>query len=64
MIISSTMEARVEVSSGIAGRQLPIDFHREDDIYTSPGYPGADNAVDLEVSHAIGRRRVLRARRE
>jgi hypothetical protein len=44
----------VRVDTGIAGSQLPANYRRQDDTYTSPGYAGADDYVDLEVSQAIG----------
>ena len=58
VIIPAGMEARIEVSSGIAARQMPGGFRRQGDVYVSPGYDGADNTVDLEVSQAIGSIRV------
>jgi hypothetical protein len=48
------MEVRVRVDTGLAGRQLPDGYHRAGDVYTSPGYAGAEDRIDLEVSQAIG----------
>jgi hypothetical protein len=54
VLIPAGLEARVRVDTGIAGSQLPANYRRQDDVYTSPGYTGAENRVDLEVSQAIG----------
>ena len=54
VVIPDGMEARVSVDTGIAGRQVPASYRRQGDVYTSPGYAGAENRVDLEVSQAIG----------
>jgi hypothetical protein len=54
VLIPAGLEARVQIDTGIAGSQLPGNYRRQDDVYTSPGYAGADNRVDLEVSQAIG----------
>jgi hypothetical protein len=54
VLIPAGLEARVRVDTGIAGSQLPAGYRRQDDVYTSPGYTGADDYVDLEVSQAIG----------
>jgi len=54
IIIPPGLEARIETDTGIAARQLPSSYRRQDDVYTSPGYAGADNRVDLRLDHAIG----------
>jgi hypothetical protein len=54
VVIPEGMAARIHVDTGLAGRQLPDEYQRHGDIYTSPGYESADNRVDLEVSQAIG----------
>jgi len=48
------LAARIRVDTGLAGSQLPGNYQRQDDVYTSPGYGSAENRVDLEVSQAIG----------
>jgi hypothetical protein len=48
------MAVRIAVDTGIAGRQLPPEYERHDDVYVSPGFESADNRVELEVSQAIG----------
>lgn len=54
VVIPAGLAARIHVDTGLAGRQLPDEYQRRDDIYTSPGYESAENRVDLEVSQPIG----------
>jgi len=54
VVIPSGLAARIHVESGLATRDLPAGYQRQEDVYTSPGYASADNRVDLEVSQAIG----------
>jgi hypothetical protein len=54
IVIPKSMGARIHVDTGIAGRQLPSDYERHGDVYTSPGFDGADNRVELDVSQAVG----------
>lgn len=54
VVIPAGLEARIRVSTGIAGRQLPAGYRQQDDVYISPGYAAAEDRVDLEVSQAIG----------
>jgi hypothetical protein len=58
VIIPAGMEARIAVDTGLAGREIPPGYQSQDDIYTSPGYEGAENRVDLEVSQSIGMLRI------
>jgi hypothetical protein len=39
---------------------LPPGFAREGDRYVSPGFQGADNYVELELSQAMGNIQVRR----
>jgi hypothetical protein len=55
VIIPQGLALRIKLDTGIAGRQLPPDYQRQDNIYTSPGYEGADNQAELQASQAIGR---------
>jgi len=64
VIIPADMEARIDVGGGITGKRMPADFHREGDAYVSSGYRGADDAIDLEVSQAIGSIEIRRSRGE
>jgi len=54
IIIPAGLAARIRVDTGLAGSQLPDNYQRQDDVYTSPGYGSAENRVDLEVSQDIG----------
>jgi len=54
IIIPTGIEARIEFDIGLAAKQVPSDFRRQDDVYTSPGYGSAQNRVDLKVSQDIG----------
>lgn len=54
VIIPQGMAARIQVDTGIAARQLPADYQRRDNVYTSPGFENAEQRAELEVSQAIG----------
>ena len=54
IVVPAGMEARIQASTGLAARQVPAGYKEQDDVYTSPGYAGAENRVDLEVSQAMG----------
>jgi hypothetical protein len=54
VIVPRSMGVRIHLATGIAARQVPPDYQGHDDVYTSPGYEGADGRVELKVSQAIG----------
>lgn len=54
VVIPEPLAARVLLSTGLSGRQLPPDYHCDEDVCVSPDYDTADHRVDLEVSQAIG----------
>jgi hypothetical protein len=54
VVIPRTLAARIQLDTGISGRQVSDDFRCEEDVCTSPGYESADDRVELEVSQAIG----------
>lgn len=54
IVVPDGMEVRVHLDTAIAARQVPAGYRKQDDVYTSPGYAGAENRVDLEVSQAMG----------
>jgi hypothetical protein len=54
VVIPAGMEARIRVDAALSAHQVPAGYVRQGDVYVSPGYEGAENRVDLEVSHAIG----------
>lgn len=62
VIVPAGLAASIHVDTGLAHRELPDDYRRRDDFYTSPGYATAANRVDLEVSQAIGSVTVRQAR--
>jgi len=62
IVIPAGLAARVHVDTGLAGRQLPDEYERHGDIYTSPGYESAESRVDLKVSQAIGNITIRHAR--
>ena len=54
VVVPAGMEVRIHLDTAIAARQVPAGYEKQDDVYTSPGYAGAENRVDLEVSQAMG----------
>ena len=54
IVIPEGMEARVRLDTALVGKQLPDEYQHQDDVYTSPGYAGAENRVDLQVDLAMG----------
>ncbi len=54
VVIPVGMAARIRTDTALVGSQLPGGYQRRDDVYTSPGYEGAEDRVDLEVDLAIG----------
>ncbi|MBN1178809.1 MAG: hypothetical protein JXD18_06335 [Anaerolineae bacterium] len=54
IVVPAGMEARIDFSTGIAGRRVPPGYTCEHGVCTSPGFDGADQRVDLWVSQAIG----------
>jgi predicted membrane protein len=62
VVVPADLEARIEVDTGITGRQIDDVFRRDGDVYTSAGYAGADRRVDLRVSQAIGNLVIRRGR--
>ena len=55
IVVPDGLALRVKPSTALAGRQLPSGLQEEGQgVWTSPGYATAANAVDLEISIAIG----------
>lgn len=54
VVIPPGVAARIHASTGIAARSFPAGFVKDGDNYTSPGYAGAADKVDLELEVAIG----------
>ncbi len=53
--VPDSMEVRINTDVGLLNVQLPEDFISREDYYYSPGYAGAENRVDLEVSQVLGK---------
>lgn len=59
IVIPASLGVRVQVDTGMTGRQLPADYQQQaDNVYTSPGYPTAEGRVELTVSQAMGLLRI------
>jgi hypothetical protein len=54
LVVPEGMAARIQLSTGMVNRQMPGDYSRQGDRYTSPGYETAENRVDVEIDHAMG----------
>lgn len=55
IFIPSGMEAKVRASSGLGTVSVRSNYRREGDTYTSAGFEGAVNRVELEVKGGVGR---------
>jgi hypothetical protein len=59
IIIPEGVAARIQVDTGLAGRELPDDYRQQGDgVYVSADYAEAQNRVDLQVSQAMGLLRI------
>jgi Flp pilus assembly protein CpaB len=54
IVIPKGMAVRIETDTALAGREMPGDLVKDEEVYTSPGYATADNRVEIEASVAIG----------
>lgn len=52
--VPSGQALRVRADTGIANISVPNNFQKQDGVYTSPNYAGAENQIDLAVDQAIG----------
>lgn len=48
------MEARIHVTTALAGRSISSRFRQEGDYFVSSGYATAENRVDLDLTMAFG----------
>ena len=48
------MEARIKVDTGLGAVKVLGNFQRDGDTYTSSGYAGAGNRVDLQIEGGVG----------
>jgi hypothetical protein len=54
IIVPEGMAIRIEVDTGLAGRDIPPGYQEDGDVITSPGYDSAENRTELQVGQAIG----------
>lgn len=54
ILVPDGMEVRIIRDTALASLNVPNDYLEQNDIYLSPGYEGAQNRIDLQVSMAIG----------
>lgn len=52
--VPSEMAVRINADTGIANINVPSDFERQGDVFTSPGFDAAENRIELQVGQAIG----------
>jgi hypothetical protein len=62
IVVPEGMQVRIESNTALAGIEVPEGFRRDEDIYTTAGYEGAENQINLEASQAIGKITVRMAR--
>lgn len=58
IVVPQGTQVRITADTGLAFRDIPDTYQRQDDVYTSPGYSTAGDqaaVIDLAVSQAIGR---------
>jgi hypothetical protein len=48
------MAVRINADTGIANINVPSDFERQGDVFSSPGFGTATNRIELQVGQAIG----------
>lgn len=48
------MAVRIQANTAIANINVPSEFVRQNDTYTSPGFDGAQNRIELQLGQAIG----------
>jgi hypothetical protein len=54
IIIPEGTAVRFEVSKAISSLDVPGNFERQGEYYSTPGYEHADERIDLDISQAIG----------
>ena len=55
---------RINTDTGIVGRTMPGNYHRRNNVYTSPNYNEADTHITLNLDLGIGRLTVTENRGE
>lgn len=54
ILIPRGLPVRFNTDTGLTSVNAPSDFERQNDIYTSPSYSGANERIDVEVDLGIG----------
>lgn len=54
IVIPEGMAVRIEADTALAARELPADLVKYEEYYTSPGFSGAANRVEIDAGVAIG----------
>jgi len=54
VVIPPGVAAKIHAGTAIVARDIPPEFVRDGDNYTSPGYAQATDKIDLELDLAIG----------
>ena len=54
LVVPKGTAISLKVDTGLAGLNVPPDFKKQGDVYTSPGYSSPAGAIVLEASQAIG----------
>lgn len=58
LILPANQPARIHLSNGISGLQIPSGFRRQGEEIFSPTYANAANAIEIEAGQAIGNLRI------
>ena len=54
IVIPKGMAVRIETDTGLAAREMPDELVKGEDLYTSPGFSGATNRVEIDASVGLG----------
>ncbi len=54
IVIPKGMAVRIETDTGLAGRRMPDDLVKEEELYTSPGFADATDRVEIDAAVAMG----------
>jgi hypothetical protein len=52
--IPDSVEARIRFDTGLVVRHVPAGFEQRGDYYYTPGFDGADYAVDVDIDLGVG----------
>ena len=54
VLVPEGLEVRIRGELGLANLQVPSAYVESGEMYTSPGYDGSDNLVELDIEMGIG----------